>query len=349
MKNIITSSLLIYVFGWLAIRLEQAIMPFFIAGLIAYILSPLVNYIAAKLNINRIFIITFVVLLILLSIVGLCMIFVPLVSKQISLLISRIPGYKEYIQHDILPDLIKKMDNLSPDFVDKFNHAIDNLLGNAAQSVTNMVNYLFDYTSSLASLFTLLFFMPILLFYFLRDWPKKAITINIFGKNVDNRIKKFFSDIDILLSAYMRGQLKVCIIMAIYYSIALSIVGVDLALLIGVISGFVIILPFIGFLFAMIIALIFGYFEFGFTAHLFYILMIYLTGSVLEGSIFTPKIVGDKIGIHPLWIIFAVLACGQLLGIMGMLFAIPIAGVTKIVLELILDLYKTKNKKNAAI
>lgn len=349
MKTILTSAALISAFVWIAVTLEDAITPFFIAGLLAYILRPLVHNIAAKLYLNRVYVITFVVFLIIFLVIGLGMVFIPLVSKQISLLVSNIPAYKDYIQANILPDLTSKLGHFSPDFVVRIDHAIDNLLGNMAQSITNLVNHLFDYTSSLANVLMILFLIPILLFYFLRDWPKGGPIIKIFNKNTQSRIQKLLSDIDILLSAYMRGQLKVCAIMAIYYCTTLYFVGLDLALLLGIISGFVIILPFLGFFFALILALLFGYFNFGFDMHLTYIAITYAIGSVLEGSVLTPKIVGDNIGIHPLWIIFAVLACGNLFGIIGMLFAIPIAGITKILLTLLLDIYQTKNKQNASI
>ncbi len=349
MKTILTSAALIYAFFWIAITLEDAITPFFIAGLLAYILRPLVHHTAAKLHINRTSVITFVVFLLIFFIIASSMIFIPLVSKQISLLISKIPAYKDYIQESLLPDMTKKLGHFAPDFITKIDHAIDNLLGNMAQTTTNIVNHLFDYTSSLANILMILFLIPILLFYFLRDWPKERLVLEIFSKGVQSKIQQLLSDIDTLLSAYMRGQLKVCAIMSIYYSTTLYFVGLDLALLLGIISGFVIILPFLGFFFAFILALIFGYFNFGFDIHLTYIAIIYAIGSVLEGSILTPKIVGDNIGIHPLWIIFAVLAFGNLFGIIGMLFAIPIAGITKILLKLLLDIYKTKNKKNASI
>ena len=349
MKTFLIWSILISALLWTAMALEQAITPFFISAIIAYITHPFVQKISTKFSINRLFVILFIVFLVIFFVIGCGMVFIPLVSKQISLLVSKIPAYKDYIQHNILPIITQKLEHLSPDMTQKFDNIINTSLNNISQSISNIVNHIFDYTTGLASVLFTILLIPIVLFYFLKDWPQNGFVLTVFNETTQTRIKKLFSQIDTLLSAYMRGQFKVCFIMMIYYSITLYLIGFDFALLMGVISGIIIILPYLGFLFAFSISLMLAYFNFGISIELAYIVASYLIGSILEGSILAPKIIGGKIGMHPLWIIFSVLACGELFGLIGMLFAIPIAGIVKILIEFLLEIYKHQNSKSASI
>lgn len=349
MKTFVIWSVLISAFLWGVMTLEYAITPFFIAAIIAYIAHPFVQKISKKLSIHRLFIIFFIVFLVIFFVIGFGMIFIPLVSKQISLLISKIPSYKVYVQQNILPVITQKLDHLSPDMTAKIDNLIDDSLNNIAQNISNIVNHIFDYTTSLASILFTIILIPIVLFYFLKDWPQNGLVLTVLDKKTQTRFRKLLTQIDILLSAYMRGQFKVCFIMAIYYSVALYLIGFDLALLMGVISGFAIILPFLGFICPFSISMMLAYFSFGISIQLGYIIITYVIGSVVEGSILTPKIIGGKIGVHPLWVIFSVLACSDLFGLVGMLFAIPIAGIVKILIEFALEIYKEQNKKSASI
>lgn len=349
MRTLLIWSALISLFVWGIVELEQAITPFFIAAIIAYISHPFVQKISEKFSVSRLFLIFFIVFLVIFFIVGFGMIFIPLVSKQISLLISKIPAYKDYVQHNMLPIITQKLDHLGPDMMQKIDGIVDNSLSSITQSASNIVNHIFDYTSSVAGTLFTIILIPIVLFYFLKDWPQNGLNLNALDKTTQTRVKKLLTQIDVLLSAYMRGQFKVCFIMAIYYSISLYLIGFDFALLMGIISGGVIIIPFLGFLCSFLASIMLAYFNFGISIELIYIVITYLIGSILEGSILTPKIIGGKIGVHPLWIIFSVLACGHLLGLVGMLFAIPIAGIVKILIEFALEIYKQKNKKSASI
>ncbi len=344
MKTFLIWLALISAFLWGVATLEQAITPFFISAIIAYISHPFVQKISAKFSIHRIFIILFIVFLVIFFVVGFGMIFIPLVTKQISLLISKIPAYKDYVQHNIIPILTQKLEHLGPDMAQKIDNLIDASLNSVTNSISNIVNHIFDYTSGLASILFTIILIPIVLFYFLKDWPQNGVVLTALDQTTQTRVKKLFAQIDILLSAYMRGQFKVCFIMAIYYSITLYLIGFDFALLMGIISGCAIILPLLGFFCAFLTSLMLAYFNFGISAELVYIAIAYAIGSILEGSILAPKIIGGKIGVHPLWIIFSVLACGHLFGLVGMLFAIPIAGIVKILIEFSLEIYKQQNK-----
>lgn len=346
MKNIILPILFLTLFASGLFFLETTITPFFISAILAYIFHPFVQKTSTALSINKNILIALVVLLVTFVIFGIVGIFIPILYKQINVFLLKIPVYIEYIQNVLLPTINNKTQYLDKEFLAKIDELSRNILISISNELSSNFSNIIGYTTSVIEVIIILILVPVILFYFLRDWPKNILSENselIMGKNIKSILQKILSDIDILLSSYMRGQFNVCAIMAIYYSTSLSLIGLDLAILIGIISGFAIILPFVGFLASFAIAMIIGYFDFGISTSLLYLSLIYIAGSILEGSILTPKVIGHKIGLHPLWIIFSVLALGNIFGIVGMLLAIPIAGIIKILLKSAIALYiKTK-------
>ncbi|MES2214954.1 MAG: AI-2E family transporter [Pseudomonadota bacterium] len=320
---------------------EPILLPFFISFVLAYILHPLVRKFSNNSHFHKMIVVTAIVVTIIVVSVLLLLLVVPLIYKQITLLILQIPIYKAYIQGNIIPLLVQKLQPFGPDITIKLQTLLQGSINSTLGVLAGTINNIFGYT--MATIGTMLTFLlvPIILFYFLRDWPSKSLPFeDLIPVNSRPTVKHVLNKIDRLLSAYILGQSNVCLCMAIYYSIGLSIIGLNVGILLGIITGFAVIVPFIGFLVSFCSALIIGYVSFGMGPEILYIIILYIAGSVLEGSILTPKIIGDKIGLHPLWVIFAVLVGGHLFGITGLLFAIPAAGICKIFLNLGLELYK---------
>jgi len=163
-----------------------------------------------------------------------------------------------------------------------------------------------------------------------------------------SKVREIFNSINELLSAYIRGQLNICMLLTIYYVTGLSIIGLDLALLLGIFSGFLIIIPFIGVVVSFLMVTISCYFfvPSGSRTYLctyFICNRLYSRKLYLQLLRYSPKIIGDRIGLHPGWIIFSVFATANLFGFVGVLFAIPIAGIAKVCLLNIIDYYKSSN------
>jgi putative permease len=245
--------------------------------------------------------------------------------------------YKVQIQ-DYIPIISQKISHISPDAVQKLKNVLESSVNEVLSIVVGSVNNIWHYTLATLNVTFFFFLVPVISFYMLRDW-KNGIRILDFISSERARgiIKRFLFEMDKLLSGYIRGQLNVCILLCIYYCTGLWLVGFEFALLLGVITSFAVIVPFIGFAVCFCVAMVLGYLSFGITFNLLYVIIIYITGSILETSILSPKIIGDRIGINPLWIIFTVLAAGKIFGPLGLLFAIPIAGVVKIVFGIILE------------
>jgi putative permease len=328
MNKQIAWPIFIVCFGFLCYTLEAAITPFFVAFLIYYLVHPLIEKISTKTG-HKSLVIAIVIAALLCLCGFLIMVITPVAYQQTSILASKIPAYKNYLQ----PIIMEKVSYLNPEVADRLNDALQSSFNNIITMLAKSVNNILSATLATFSIIVMIFLIPVILFYMLRDFSSMREGVEkSLPKSIGTKAHGIIEDINSLLSAYIRGQLKVCSFMAIYYTAGLSFIGLDLALILGVVSGFIIILPFVGLLISLVVALVFGYITFGFSSHMLAIAMLYFFGALLEGSTLTPKIIGDKIGLHPLWIIFAVLAGGTLFGFVGMLIAIPVAGIIKILL-----------------
>ncbi|WP_425360683.1 MULTISPECIES: AI-2E family transporter [unclassified Candidatus Tisiphia] len=322
--------------------ISNILMPFFIAGIISYILQPIIDNLSLRYKLSRTIVVS-VISFLFFSIFAIVMVvLLPIIYQQTTLLISKIPAYKDYLQTELIPVITAKFYSIAPDIADNIKNSISNFVNGIFLLITGLANNIWHVTMVTINLFVLILLIPLILFYFLRDWLTMSENINLLlplkGKK---KILKILSAINTSLSAYIRGQLNVCLLLSIYYGASLSILGVDLGLLLGVLSGFSIIIPFVGILISFSLTMIVSYFAFGMVSTLFYIIIIYLVGTIVEGYILSPKIIGDKIGLHPLWIIFAVLALGNIFGFLGILFAIPIASIIKVLFLAAIDFYKS--------
>ncbi|MDD9335520.1 MAG: AI-2E family transporter [Rickettsiaceae bacterium] len=322
--------------------ISDILMPFLIAGVISYILHPIIDNLSLRYKLSRTIIVSVISLLFFSIFAIVVVVVLPIIYQQTTLLISKIPAYKDYLQTELIPVITAKVYSIDPNIADKIKDSISNFVNGIFLLITGLANNIWHVTKITINLFMLILLIPLILFYFLRDWLTMAKNIDLLlplkGKK---KIQEILSAINCSLSAYIRGQLNVCLLLSVYYGISLSILGVDLGVLLGILSGFSIIIPFVGVFISFSLTMIVSYFTFGMVNKLFYIIIIYLIGLIVEGYILSPKIIGDKIGLHPLWIIFAVLALGNLFGFIGIFFAVPIASIIKVLFLAAIDFYKS--------
>lgn len=330
----------LFISGFMLI--SDAIKPFFIAFIISYLLQPAIEFIASKFKLSS-KLSSIIVYLIFLSIFFAALVtLVPIIYGQVTTFVNNIPKYKDYFQAEILPPIMTKIYAVEPNIADKIKDSLSNFINSIFTILGSLANNFWHYTLITINIFVLFLLIPIILFYFLRDWTKIIENMkSLLPLNSRQKILKILSSINSLLAAYIRGQLNICLLLSTYYSISFTVIGIDLALLLGILTGFLVIIPFIGTFISFILTITVGYLTFGANTKLLYIIAIYLVGNICESYILTPKIIGDKIGLHPLWIIFSIFACGSLFGIIGIFFAIPIAGITKILLFNIIKFYKS--------
>jgi putative permease len=320
---------------------SDTLVPFVISFIFAYLLQPIIDKIFQRFNFPRNLISSAIFALFISSFIIILLLLLPIIYDQISIFITKTPNYKNNFSIG-LSYLVSRIDTIDPDIANKLSESLQNFVNSAFSVVVAAANNIWSYTLATINFFAIIILVPVILYYFLRDWPKMIKSVeSILPRKEKNKIGKIFSDINSLLSAYIRGQLNICLLLSAYYFIGLSLVGIDLALLLAIISGFLVIIPFIGAFISLFLMLVSCYFSYGASVEIVYILVLFVIAHIIESYILTPQIIGDKIGLHPVWIIFSVFAAGSVFGFVGIVFAIPIAGVIKILLFNMIDYYKS--------
>jgi putative permease len=327
------------IIGSFLYNVKEILSPFVASFIIAYLLNP-VTVKLEQLGIKRTYTVSVIVMIFFSVFIWAFIKLAPALLEQAKEFISTLPKLETYLK----TNLFNKFEHVFTKVDAKFGAEIHNQLSNIASKILNyfVISLSALFSSSLTIFTTLAFilFTPILVFYLLRDW--NSLT-NKIKKLVPLQSKKIIfeqlNQIDQVLSSCIRGQLSVCFIMAIYYIIALSLVGLNYSLLLGLLAGFGTIIPFIGFIFSMLLSLLIALIQFSDNLYIYLSLIIFVTGNILESYIITPKLVGQKIGLHPVWVIFALMAGGCLFGLWGMFFALPCAAIIGVLTKSITKIY----------
>lgn len=327
--------------GFLCYILAPVLTPFVTAAILAYIADPLVDRLEAR-KLSRTLSVTIVfVVLSLLAIVALIM-FIPLLENQVTILAKKVPVYIDWIQQNAIPWLSQKLG------MDETGLSLEQLKassqdywktagGIAAKIVATISRSGFALINVIANLLLII----VVTFYLLRDWDYLVERVHeLLPRKSEPVISLLAKQSDEVLGAFLRGQLLVMLALAIVYTTGLMIIGLDLGLLIGMIAGLVSFVPYLGFIVGIVAALLAALFQFQELMPLLYVAIVFGIGQMLEGMLLTPLLVGDRIGLHPVAVIFAVLAGGQLFGFVGVLLALPVAAIIAVVLRYLHTEYK---------
>jgi len=351
----IVSALLLVTFLYLLYALKSITIPIIIAVFIAYLLDPVIDKLETY-KISRSTAIIALISITVLFIISLLLILVPAIEAEMRALIKKLPGYIETIKVTAIPLL----ENLALKFMPTGSFNVDSMLAEGEKLLKGVPvdiwkSTLTTITSTLKSSFSIVvsiigtMIIPLYLFYILKEFDEmkeKAITL-IPSRNRDFIIERF-KDADEILSAFIRGQMIVCLILGFIYSIGLGIIGLDLAIVIGLLSGAAFIIPYIGSIIGFGSAAVFAYLQFHDLKYVAYVAILYVFAQAIEGILLTPKIVGDKVGLHPLAVIVAVITAGELFGLLGILLAVPGAAILKIFTLSAIESYKESSYyKNA--
>jgi len=328
--------------GFLVYLLQPILMPFLVGALLAYLADPLVDRLEAR-GLPRMPAATIVFGVVVLVLAGLVVLLVPLVGSQIELLREWLPGMIRWAQDTALPWIEQRLeielsDKLALDQVAATITANWRETGNAAAQVLASASRsglaLFGWLANLA-------LIPVVTFYLLRDWDVLVGKVrDLLPRNREPVISRLTKECDEVLGAFLRGQLLVMLSLGVIYTAGLWLLGLDLALLIGMVAGLASVVPYLGTIIGVAAALLAALFQFGDVWYLVGVAVVFGIGQMLEGMVLTPMLVGDRIGLHPVAVIFAVLAGGQLFGFTGVLLALPVAAVVMVLLRHAHDLYK---------
>ena len=332
--------------GWLVYLLAPVITPFAISAALAYLGDPFVDRLE-KFSIRRWKVgrtlavsIVFVLMLSLLTVV--LLILIPLLVEQIRLLIHLFPRWIEWFSGTGLPWLAGKLGFELTDFDPaQFTQVLKDYWREISSAAFRVVDYISRGGMAVAALLTNLILIPVVTFYMLRDWDPLIRAIHdLLPRNMESEISSTAKEVDEVLGAFFRGQLIVMLALGLIYSIGLSVVGIDLAILIGMGAGLLSIVPYLGSIVGVLVAAGAAIFQFQDVFHLVMVLLVFGAGQSAEGMYLTPKLVGDRIGLHPVAVIFAVLAGGQLFGFLGILLALPVAAALNVLVRRMLLKYR---------
>jgi predicted PurR-regulated permease PerM len=320
--------------GLLLYLLAPVLTPFLAAAVLAYIGDPLVDRLEARklsrtLSVVTVFVILSVCVLILL------LILVPMLERQISLLITKLPQYLRWLQETGIPQLSVHLGFDGP-LLDlaALQESLRGQWQQAGGAVKGVVGVVSRSGLTLLAVVANLVLIPVVTFYTLRDWDILVERVHeLIPRRYEAVVARLARSSDEVLGAFLRGQLTVMLALGIIYSVGLGFVGLELALLIGMLAGVVSFVPYLGFIVGIIVAGIAALMQFQELTPLLYVAIVFGVGQMIEGMVLTPMLVGEKIGLHPVAVIFAVLAGGQLFGFFGILLALPVAAVVMVVLR----------------
>jgi predicted PurR-regulated permease PerM len=325
--------------GWLTWRLAPVITPFAISAALAYLGDPMVDRIERlhlfRWRVSRTVAVSFVFLLMTALLVLVLLILVPLLTDQVRELVQRAPQVFEWLVGTALPWVQTRLglETVALDtdalieagqtYWKEAGAALVGVLGSVSRGGQAALNWVMN-----------LVLIPVVTFYLLRDWDRLVEGIrNLLPRAVEPAVSIVAHEIDEVLGAFIRGQLMVMLALGMIYAIGLWAIGLDLAFIIGMGAGLLSIVPYLGAFIGVIAAVIAALFQFQDALHVVLVLAVFGAGQSLESMVLTPKLVGDQIGLHPVAVIFAVLAGGQLFGFLGILLALPVAAALNVLVR----------------
>lgn len=317
------------------VLLGPMLMPFVTAAILAYALNPGVDWLAARragrFHLPRALAVLLVILLLALTVLALILVVIPMLFKEIPLLQRQIPDFLDKLNATVAPRLGEYGIHVRLDVIGIKKILTQQLITSGDEIWAPVLSSLKSGGTTLLTWLANLLFIPMVLFYLLQDWhPFIGRLRRMIPRRWVGKISHMAEEVDDLLAQYLRGQLLVMLILAAYYSIALLIAGFDIALPVGILTGVLVFIPYIGFGLGLTLALIAAVLQFTGLYGLMAVAIIYGAGQVMESFILTPQLVGERIGLHPLVVIFALLAFGQLFGFVGVLLALPASAIVSV-------------------
>ncbi|MBA3661845.1 MAG: AI-2E family transporter [Gammaproteobacteria bacterium] len=312
--------------------LGSILMPFAAGALLAYLSNPLVDFLMRR-GFSR----AASVILVFVALFGFLLIsvllLIPILQEQIEHLTVIIPQMLTYLQTQALPSLLNFFG-----FKNLAAYDVKKIIGDNIMSTGNVASLVIKTTlesgKALFGLITNILLIPVVTFYLLRDWDLLLNNIRLMiPKRTRPKAIKIAQECDDVLSGFFRGQLLVMLALAAIYSIGLSLAGLQIGIIIGTVTGLLSIVPYLGAIIGFVIAVIAALVQFGTIESVGWVILVFMVGQTIENTFLTPVLVGDRIGMHPVAVIFAVLAGGVLFGFFGVLMALPVAAVIMVLLR----------------
>ena len=326
---------------WIVWLLAPVLTPFVCAALLGWLGDPLVDMLEVRGR-SRNVAVTMVFSLMLLLLALVLVILVPLIEGQVATLVQSVPRYRDWLLETALPWIERRSGMQLRVWLD-MDRIIEFVSGHwegARGVATTVLGYVSRSGFAVFGWIANLVLIPILTFYFLRDWDVLVARVRLMvPRDHVATVERLARESNEVLTAFLRGQLLVMVVLGVMYGVGLWAVGLDLGILIGIIAGLLTFVPYLGPASGVVLGVLAALFQYGDWQHVAAVLAVFGAGQVIESYWLTPKLVGDRIGLHPAAVIFAVLAGGQLFGFLGMLLALPMAAVANVLLRFLHERY----------
>lgn len=327
------------VFFGILYLLQGILMPFLTGLLVAYAMNPAVRRLETW-GIPRNFGTGLIILSFFLLIGLLLFIAIPFIQTELLRLAARVPQYGARVVSAFQPLLDEAALYIQPQDIERLREHVSSYLAGIITGGINLIAGILKSGIALANILSLIVITPLVSFYLLRDWNKIIQTLDSWlPRPYEPTLRRLFTDMNTTIGGFARGQALVCLTVGLYYCIALTVINLDFGFVVGIVIGVIAFIPYvgalIGFMFSMGIALA----QFSDWTSIGIVAGVFAIGQTLEGYLLIPYFVGDRIGLHPVWILFALLAGGVLYGFIGILFALPVSAAIGVLVRYILNIY----------
>lgn len=317
--------------------LSDILLPFVVGLVIAYLLTPIADRLE-RVGVNRMIASLLLVAIVVFAFVWIILLVAPLLGGQLASFIDNVPGYISKLQQ-----LVSDRPWVQEIFGGTFgsDKSMSDLVTQGISWITGFLRSLWSGGRALVSLFSLIVVAPVVSFYFVYDWHRMVARVDGWVPlRQRTTVRQLAREVDGAISGFIRGQTAVCLLLGSFYAIALTLAGLNFGLLIGLVSGVITFIPYVGSTTGLVLSLGVAIAQFWpeWTS-IATVLAIFIAGQFIEGNILSPKLVGDSVGLHPVWLIFALLAFGYLFGFVGLLVAVPLAATIGVLARFALKRY----------
>jgi len=329
---------LLLLFSGLVYLLAPMLMPFLIGALLAYLVNPLVMKLM-RLRLPRLLSIIIIFSLLFSVILLLILLFIPIIQKQISNLIDTIPKIMTWGEETVMPWLSNQFGIHEPS-IGSLKTTLVAHLTQTSGTTEKFLDTILHSSFILLEWLINLILIPVVTFYLLLDWNKVIANLrHLLPRRIEPVVVNLMKECDIVLSAFFRGQLLVMLALGLFYAAGLTLIGLHTGLILGLIVGIISIVPYLGVIIGIILASMVSFVQLQSLSSVLFVLLLFSTGHIVEHLYLTPRFVGNRIGLHPVAVIFAILAGGQLFGFFGILLALPVAAVIMVWLRYLIKNY----------
>jgi predicted PurR-regulated permease PerM len=320
--------------------LREVLLPFVAGIVLAYFLNPVADRLE-RIGVSRMFASLIMVAVVILSFVVLALLFLPILGTQISAFVQGLPNAVTRLQTVLTDETREWLTKIVGDRLPDLNKSLGDIVTEGAKWIVTFLASIWAGGQALFSIVSLLVIAPVIAFYVLYDWHKMVSKVDSWvpRKNRET-IRELAREIDRAIAGFVRGQAGVGLVLGAFYALTLTLAGLNFGFLIGMISGLISFIPYVGSLTGLLLAAVVAIAQFWPDwKWILLIVMIFFSGQFLEGYILQPKLVGESVGLHPVWLMFALFAFGYLFGFVGLLLAVPLAAAMGVLLRFSLKQY----------